>query len=226
MKITLACLCNESNESSLNFTVFMLRSQTELLKLQNTAIRILFYSDVNKAMSDFYESGDDVILMLNTMLGFDPEFLTEMIQSIELFVTGVYPLTSIDWEMIKTKVGSGAPEDVKHMGLTYNIPTDQVRMWGSHVIVKSLKEFKCVRIHRDVFRTILSKHSSSIKYTEGSKLQYRFMFSDIRDGKYLSPEENFCSMWCGDIHAKTKHAPTNFGSFDFIGSVGRRHILR
>jgi hypothetical protein len=225
MKVSLVCLSSDANESSLNFTVFMLRSQEVLLKIRDSSIRILFYSDINQAMHDFVTSGDDTMVILNTMLGFDPQFLYELIMSPRDFVTGVYPLMNVDFEKVRDSMGT-SNEEVKHMGLTYNI-NNIVRVEDDFAVVKSLTEFKCISLKKNVFSTILEKYAPSIVYTaSNNEKRHRFMFSNLKDGVMKSAEENFCAMWGGDIYADTRFSPTNFGNYDFFGCVGQRHILR
>ena len=66
----------------------------------------------------------------------------------------------------------------------------------------------------------------AINYYKDGKPHYRFLYSDIVDGELLSEEVNFCHLWGKEIYADTKHKISNFGNFEFAGTVGARSILR
>ena len=229
MELTLCCLSDKSNESSLNFAIALLKSQGNLLQMKDAKIRISFHNDLNHAMNEFYQSGDSVLLVMQTMLGFDPELLPETILSDKPFLTGIYPMLGIDWERIKTKTAAGSKEQTGHMGLNYNIDLskDMIKMVDDrYALLKNVRDLKFFRIHRSVLDDIVERHGNTIKCTKDGKPHYRFLYSDIVDGELLSEEVNFCHLWGKEIYADTKHKISNFGNFEFAGTVGARSILR
>ena len=227
--ITLCCLSESSNESSLNFAIALLKSQGNLLQMQKAKIRISFHNDLNHAMNEFYQTGDSVLMVIQTMLGFDPDLLPETITSDKTFLTGIYPMLGIDWERIKTKTKAGSKEQTGHMGLDYNIDLskDMVKMVDDRfALLKNVRDLKFFRIHRSVLDDIIERHGNTIKCTKDGKPHYRFLYSEIVDGELLSPEVNFCRLWGKEIYADTKHKISNFGNFEFAGTCGARSVLR
>lgn len=61
------------------------------------------------------------MMFIDADIGFNPESVMRLLEFDQDITSAVYPKKSIDWGLVKKKIDGGAPEDIRQMGLDFNI---------------------------------------------------------------------------------------------------------
>jgi hypothetical protein len=60
-------------------------------------------------------------MFIDADIGFNPESVMRLLNFDKDVTSAVYPKKSINWEHVKQKIAAGSPEDIRQMGLDFNI---------------------------------------------------------------------------------------------------------
>jgi hypothetical protein len=61
------------------------------------------------------------MMFIDADIGFNPASVIRLLEFDKDVTSAVYPKKSINWELVKNKVAQGSPEDIRQMGLDFNI---------------------------------------------------------------------------------------------------------
>ena len=61
------------------------------------------------------------MMFIDADIGFNPTSVIRLLEFDKDVTSAVYPKKSINWELVKNKVAQGSPEDIRQMGLDFNI---------------------------------------------------------------------------------------------------------
>jgi len=226
-KIQFACVSDHKNQSSSNFAVSMLRLQQMLIQRNDISCMIYFENDINEILNNFNKSEANQLLVIDTMMGFDVNFVIKAIEDNEHdFIVGIYPLTIISWDNIKNKMlAGGSKEHIRHMGNEYNVDTQNIKNVDYKkklLTLTNIEHLKIFRITQNVLHTIIDKYGSEISYGN----QYHFYCEIVNNNKKYSKDANFVRMYGEDIYADYESSNGNFGSMNFEGCVSLRETIR
>ena len=228
MRVLLACIHDERCEACLSYTVGVLSAQRQLMTLSDVHTMVTFFPSVEAAFDQFGSDETlDVLVVSDTMLGLNPDFVTESLKVIsELhFITGVFPLPGVDWQQMIDKLKAGSAEDVRYQGLKYNvefakpIATDST---GERLLVKSAK-LRTFVIDRKVYDTVADE--GTLYKTESGKGCVVWA-KDVKNERLLDESASFMAKWNGNVWVDIVHRLSGFGLESFQGAVGYRQKIR
>ena len=229
MRVLFACVHNSGCEACLTYTVGLLNAQSKLLRLEDVQTEVSFFDSVHDALVKFGDdTGFDVLIVTDTMLGLNADFITETLKSIEKlhFVVGVAPLPGVDWGMVAKKLQSGSQEDVRYQGLTYNVEFSRPitgddsgdRLGVAHAVLKTFV------IDRAVYDRVAPL---SAKYTDDKGVSRHLLWTKgVLDGALLDEGSMLMHLWGDTVWADVTNRLTGFGVESFQGAVGFREKIR
>lgn len=219
MHVLLAAYCTTgTDDCTLNFASSMLNFLNEADSSYNMDVN--FVKDINEGLDMFARNAKyDQLILCNTRMAATPEMLKKAINSPLPFITGVYPLPTIDWTKVQDVSSS---EDCSCRGLTYNADVAKASAQeGDYVQVRNSTLGVAV-LKRDVISAILEQHGEAVI----AEPQHMLYSEAIVDGRLLNKDENFCRMWGKDIAVDVEHPCSLTGPLPFLGCVGQREVLR
>lgn len=219
MHILFAAVCSSgADDCTLNFA-------SSLLDFLNTIdnvnkVTVNFLNDVNKALDMFARGKEfDRLILCNTRMTASREFLKAALASDYPFISGVYPLTTMDWG---TAEKGNDKEDVAYRGLTYNVdPQSASKRDGDYILLEETT-MAAVVLTRQVVESIMARCADDVC----GEPEHMFYTSRIKQGKTVSKDANFCQMWGGTVAADIEHPLSLSGPMAFAGCIGQRNQLR
>lgn len=193
----------------------------------------------NRLVAHFLDSQATDLLFVDADISFTSEDALSLISCPEPIVGGIYPRKQLDWNRIAAAAKAGIPPDqLPHYGfipvLNWSAPGDysldsliEVRQLGTGFL----------RIHREVFTTMITKLGDGITYDQSSdeplfqgRTGYDFFPTgpDVRfplgsgGRQYLSEDWAFCELarQCGfKLYAAPWVRLTHSGHMDYTGSL-------
>lgn len=67
-------------------------------------------------------------MFIDSDIGFNPESVLRLLKFDKHITSAVYAKKSIDWNLVKRKVAEGNPEDVRQMGIDFNLNVSSAQM--------------------------------------------------------------------------------------------------
>ncbi len=229
MRVLLACVHHSGSEACLTYTVGLLNAQSKLLLMQDVQTEVSFFDSVHAALVKFGgDTGFDVLIVTDTMLGLNADFITETLKTIEKlhFVVGAAPLPGVNWDVVAKKLESGSQEDVRYQGLTYNVEFSRPITGddsGDRLAVKSAL-LKTFAIDRSVYDRVAPLSSSYVddKGTTGHLVWAK----GVQDNALLDEGSMLMRRWGDTVWVDVTNRLTGFGVESFQGAVGFRERIR
>ena len=235
--VLFAAITDGRNETSLYFAVSAMRMQTDAALRQAVRIEFNFYETINAALNAFLAGPYATAVVVTTRISFSAAFVHTAIESPSPFVTGVYPLPSIDWARVGAKADT--PETPSFKGNTYNVdPVELVPVAGGYLAANAARLGAFV-LKREVVERIAAAHPELAyagRDTAGPGSSgdggggVLFAAETIAGGRALAPDLSFCRLWTAlsgqKIMADADNPLSNFGPCEYTGCVGLRQVLR
>jgi hypothetical protein len=181
------------------------------------------------------------LLFVDADIGFEPEQVERLLSVNKEFAGALYPLKSIDWELIPQRCVEGG-ESVKQAALSYVgtfCPEAERRREGDFVtgiyvgggfqlIRRSAIERMIAAYPETHFKSVHCLPMSGVRRdgVQSSNLYALFdCVIDAETGTYLSEDYSFCLRWRkigGEIWIDGKSKLRHCGQFEFVGEYGAR----
>ncbi len=222
LNLLFCCVCTSGDDTS------ALSHATSLLTFLKHAeghhrVSVNFVTSISSALDQFARDPQfDRLVLCNTRCNPELTFLQTALASRHPFVTGVIPQPNIDWDKVKAGVlAEDRTEDLNYVGLSYNVELGKSEVEGGYVKVRETT-LQAAVIHRAVIARILQSYGGEVV----GEPQHDFYSSRVRDGRFLTADQNFCHMWGGEIHADVTNPVNIVAPMAFMGTVGARSVLR
>ena len=160
----------------------------------------------NILVKRFLQSGDAYthLLFIDADIGFNPDSVFRLLDFDKDIVSAIYPKKSIDWTKVKNKVASGDAEDIRSMGLDYNLnikPSEDNRVVNG--FVKSLDVATGFLLMKRQALIDMYEHYKeelfSVNDIQGQNVNdYIAIFAcmiDPETKRFLSEDYAFCRRW-------------------------------
>lgn len=221
LNLLFCCVCTSGDDTSGLSHATSLLNFLKFVEGQHQ-VHIHFVTNISSALDMFArETKYDRLILCNTRCNPEPDFLKRALACKHAFVTGIIPQPHIDWDKVKA-AALDRQEDIRFAGLTYNVDLEKAGdVVGDYVTVDETT-LQAVVIHRAVIAKILQSHGSEVV----GEPQHDFYSSRVRDGKFLTADQNFCHMWGGKIHGDVTTPINIVAPMAFMGTVGARSVLR
>lgn len=208
------------NDVTLTCAISLLRLQILFMTLpQRYKADLHFVQSLDEALNLLHRHPTAAgALTVDCSVGFDPEFVVRAHASGLPVVVGSYPLPAVDWERVKT-----APEreNCQFWGNVYNArPSGRIDHCGyAHVLEAKLG---VSWIRKRVVDDIVAAHPELVA-ADGT---LAVAVEGLYDGKRLTADERFLSLFGGEVWADIERPATSTGPVEFGGCVGQRAVLR
>lgn len=220
MSILLCIVTNGRPEASLVCAISMLRLQTMLMTApERIAADMHFVPTIDDAMNLLHQHPTARgAAVMDSSLGFDPEFPTRAMRSGLPVVVASYPLPEIDWERVKRQPKN---EESRFWGNKYSVtPSGRIGPNGyAHVTDAKLG---IAWVAKEVVTGIVERNPGIVAL-DGSA---DFALTGVHAGKRHDGHRRFLELFGGDVWADLEHPGSSTGPIEFGGCVGMRHILR
>lgn len=173
-------------------------------------------------------------LFIDADIGFDPNSVFRLLDFDQDVVSAVYPKKSIDWAKVKEKLRDGDPEDVRQMGLDFNINVqgDTEIVDGFVRVLDTATGF--LMIKRRVLERMREAYRGelfAVNDIMGQNIDnYVAMFACMIDPdtkRFLSEDYSFCRRYQqigGEIWADLLTPLSHTGTNMFRGDVRERFV--
>ena len=199
MRVLLAVITN--GQCSLGNAFSMLQLQTALNSAPNVQVTIHVAASLKEAV-DLAVGGEepfDALVGIGGHVTFPPTFVLRGLVEPSPFVTGIYPLPTVDWKRVVDK-GAGSREELRFAGNTYNVDASKGECRGGYLIVKAAEELGAVVLKKAALDVLAKSADTS--------------------------DRGMCEAWGKDIHADLESPCSSTGTMEFMGCVGARAVLR
>lgn len=172
-------------------------------------------------------------LFIDADIGFDPNSVFRLMDFDKDVVGGVYPKKSINWEKVEEKILAGEPEDIRQMGLDFNIniKTPQVPTEDGFVkVLDTATGFLMIKRHvLEKMKSTYRDELFAVNDVMGQNVDnYVAMFAcmiDPETKRFLSEDYSFCRRYQqvgGEIWVDLKTPLMHTGTQMFSGDVRSR----
>lgn len=190
----------DAGSCSLGFAISMMRMQAALQPIPDVHVTIDVAPTLKAATRMAVEAGTfDVVVAVDSGISFPSSLVMRALQAPHAFVTGVYPLPSIDWDRVQDK-RDAVGEDVRFRGNTYNLDAAQAKLVAGEYLEVAQAKLGCVILKKEAFECVANALGST------------------------DPE--LCAAWGRPIHADLASQCAVSGTVEFTGCVGARAVLR
>jgi hypothetical protein len=175
------------------------------------------------------------MMFIDADIGFNPESVLRLVEFDKDCTSAVYPKKSINWELVKEKVAKGAPEDIRQMGLDFNInlisndPHDNgfVKVLDVATGFLMMKRGMIERMYEHYKEELFA-----VNDIQGQNVaDYIAIFAcsiDKKTKRFLSEDYAFCRRWQemgGDVYADITTPLSHTGTHVFSGNILERVTL-
>lgn len=219
-----ASITNGREQCSISNMVSAIRMQGAMLQAP-MKLEFRFEKTLADAINAFYKNEKfDVLVAIDNFIAFPEAFVVNNAMSEDPekeIVTGVYPMAGeVDWERIRAKAeDTSEPNDFK--GNKYNLDISSAEVIGSEWAKVRQCKLDCLVIRRSAIDRIASEHPEVV-HQDGLLVHVE----SLKDGRKLTNDETFCSLYGKPIWADLGNPCSSFGSMVFCGVVGLRSSLR
>ena len=172
------------------------------------------------------------MMFIDADIGFNPESVLRLLNFDKECTSAVYPKKSINWGLVKEKVAQGAPEDIRQMGLDFNInlicndpPID-----GFVKVLDVATGFLMMK--REMIEKMYEYYKEelfAVNDIQGQNVDnYIAIFAcsiDEKTKRFLSEDYAFCRRWQkmgGDVWADISTPLSHTGTHVFSGNILER----
>lgn len=217
--IALQALCVRNN---VQLQVDFIGNESLVERARNVLVeRYLKYSDFTH------------FLFIDADIGFDPKSVFRLLDFDKDVVSAVYPKKSVDWSKVEQKLRDGDPEDIRQMGLDFNINVKYPENATSNGFVRVLDTatgFLLIKRHvLEKMREAYKDELFAVNDIMGQNIDnYVAMFAcmiDPETKRFLSEDYAFCRRYQqigGDIWADLATPLSHTGTHMFKGDVRER----
>lgn len=172
-------------------------------------------------------------LFIDADIGFDPKSVFGLMDFNKDVVGAVYPKKFIDWKRIGEKLRAGDQEDIRQMGLDFNInikPPQEVTKDGFVRVLDTATGFLLIKRHvLEKMKSAYKDELFAVNDVFGQNVDdYVAMFAcmiDPETKRFLSEDYSFCRRYQqlgGEIWADLKTPLMHTGTHIFTGDVRAR----
>lgn len=211
-----------TDELSLPCTTCLLKLQQIAARRGDIKLEVSIVPTVLQALNQ-YKQGDWVVV-LDSMLGMPPEFVTGLFECQHDVVVGVYPLPVVDWNRVSSRVlgpetSRAGAEPLQHAGNVYNIKPKASRM-QRYVPVADAAELKLLAVRSSLLQDMAGPTTSF----EGGDL---FAYESVFDNQFQNVYQTFARKVGLDRVVADLESPCMLSApAQFAGCVGMRTALR
>lgn len=174
-------------------------------------------------------------LFIDADIGFDPNSVFRLLDFDKDVVSAVYPKKSIDWSKVKDKLRDGDSEDVRQMGLDFNInvegPNTEI-VNGFVRVLDTATGFLLIKRHvlekmRDAYRAELFAVNDIVGQNVDNYVAMFACMIDPDTKRFLSEDYAFCRRYQqigGEIWADLLTPLSHTGTHMFRGDVRERFV--
>lgn len=175
------------------------------------------------------------MMFIDADIGFNPESVIRLLEFDKDCTSAVYPKKSINWELVKEKVSKGVPEDIRQMGLDFNInmvsndPHDNgfvkvLDVATGFLMMKREMIEKMYEYYKDELFAVNDIQGQGVT-------DYIAIFAcsiDEKTKRFLSEDYAFCRRWQkmgGDVWADITTPLSHTGTHVFSGNILERVMI-
>lgn len=211
-----------TDELSLPCTTCLLKLQQIAARRGDIKLEVNIVQTVLQALNQ-YEHGDWVVV-LDSMLGMPPDFVTGLLDCPRDVVAGVYPLPVVDWERVSSKIegpetSDAGAEPLHHAGNVYNVKPKSSRM-QRYVPVADVAELKLLAVRSSLLREMAGPDTS---FVGGHLFAYDSVYNDTLQNAYQTFARK---VGLENIVADLESPCMLSAPAQFAGCVGMRTALR
>lgn len=217
----LCMVTNGRHDASLTCAYSLLRHQTVLMTTpEPMRADMHFVQTLDDALNALHKHPDAVgAVILDTSMGFDPEFPLRAMRSGRPVVVASYPLPRVDWDRVKTCDKS--TEEPKHWGLEYSVePRGPTQADGYTPVSKA--RMGVAWVSKAALSDIVTKHPEVVA-NDGT---ISIACPGVYDGKRMTADERFFALYGGLVVTDLDRPASTTGPLEFGGCVGMRSVLR
>lgn len=222
----LCMVTNGRAEASLSCAFSLLRHQTVLMTTpQPLKADMHFVATVDDALNALRQHPTAVgAAILDTSLGFDPEFPLAAMHSGRPVVVASYPLPGVDWDRVKETAKRPPPgEEPRFWGLQYSVEPSGAPPHGDGYVPVAKARLGVAWVTKAAVEDIVRRHPGIVT-ADGSWAT--LAAPGVYDGKKLTAEERFFKLYGAEVVADVQRPATSTGPLEFGGCVGLRTVLR
>ena len=172
------------------------------------------------------------MMFIDADIGFNPESVLRLVEFDKDCTSAVYPKKSINWELVKEKVAKGAPEDIRQMGLDFNINliSNDPHINGFVKVLDVATGFLMMK--REMIERMYEHYKEelfAVNDIQGQNVaDYIAIFAcsiDKKTKRFLSEDYAFCRRWQemgGDVWADITTPLSHTGTHVFSGIILER----
>ena len=225
-RIVFASLTEGRDQCSIGNAISVAKAQVALLQ-HPVHLEFRFEKDLASALDYFHSNRSlDILVAVDNYLSYSVEWIIENVlgQPDKHLITAVYPLPGVvDWDRVRSHAAD-TKEPNGSKGFHYNVKAGEAGCSftpdGKFLEAKSAK-LDCVIVKRAALDDIVARHPE-IVHADGI-----LAFAEsLKDGKKLTRDETFCSLWGKTIYADIEHPAASFGTQVFAGVIGLRNQIR
>lgn len=186
----------------------------------------------NILTAKFMQTDCTHLLFVDADIGFDPRAVFRLLDFDRDVTSAVYPKKAIDWGMVRRKLLANEPEDVRQMGLDFNIncTSPDMPVNGFIEVLDTATGFMLIK--RDVVRRMYDRYRDelfAVNDLQGHDVKdYVAIFACMIDPdtkRFLSEDYAMCRRWQamgGTIHACLATPLGHTGTYHFNGDIRHR----
>jgi hypothetical protein len=187
----------------------------------------------NILVKRFLQNGQFTHMMfIDADIGFNPESVIRLLEFDKDVTSAVYPKKSINWEIVKKKIAQGSPEDVRQMGLDFNINLicNDPPINGFVKVLDVATGFLMMK--REMIERMYEHYKDelfAVNDIQGQNVaDYIAIFAcsiDKQSKRFLSEDYAFCRRWQemgGEVWADISTPLSHSGTHSFSGNILER----
>lgn len=175
------------------------------------------------------------MMFIDSDIGFNPMSVIRLLEFDKDCTSAVYPKKSINWELVKEKIAKGSQEDVRQMGLDFNINliSNDQHINGFVKVLDVATGFLMMK--RGMLERMYEHYKEelfAVNDIQGQNVtDYIAIFAcsiDKKTKRFLSEDYAFCRRWQemgGDVWADITTPLSHTGSHPFSGNILERITL-
>lgn len=163
----------------------------------------------------------DVLVVFNTMLGVNPDFVVESLGAISMlhFITTVHPLPGVDWKQLAKKMQQKTTEELRFKGVKYNVRLESpvtADSTGQRILARqaTLRTFVVDREVMDVLVSKAPRHDDD---------RHLFWCPVAQNNKFRDESSNMMHMWGREVWVDVERPTVGFELQMFGGCIGYHH---
>ncbi|ABT14948.1 hypothetical protein NY2A_B549R [Paramecium bursaria Chlorella virus NY2A] len=180
-------------------------------------------------------SGFTHFMFIDADIGFNPESVIRLLEFDKDVTSAVYPKKSINWEHVKQKIAAESQEDIRQMGLDFNInlTTPQSPINGFVKVLDVATGFLMMK--REVLERMYKHYEKelyAVNDIQGQDVKdYIAIFAcmiDPETKRFLSEDYAFCRRYQqmgGDIFADISTPLSHSGTHVYSGDIRERFTM-